>query len=432
MAVREFLLPDLGEGLEDAEVVTWRVAEGDSVELNQILVEVNTAKALVEVPAPWAGVVEKLHATEGAMVKVGSPLVSIRVEERMEVRTEPEPPAAEGGEPKPKRRAVLVGYGVDEEEPAEGSQLRVEAAATARERRGPVPASPPVRRLAKEMGIDLSALSGSGPGGRVTREDVMKAASGAARTDGADIVALPRAGDGREAAAEALDRIPLKGTRRLIAEKMARSAREIPHVTTFLTVDATHVQAFRAELSNESGERISPLPIVVRALIEVCKRHPKLNSTFDAERSEIVLHGKHHVGIATDTEHGLLVPVVRDADGKGIVALSGEIARLTEAARTGRAKPNELIGSTITVTNVGTFGAEYGTPIINHPEAAILALGVVEPRALVVDGRVEARPAVTLSLSFDHRVLDGAEAGRALRVLGDILESPFRLGALPR
>ena len=432
MPVREFLLPDLGEGLEDAEVVTWRVAEGDAVELNQILVEVNTAKALVEVPAPWAGVVEKLHASEGEMVRVGAPLVSIRVEERTEIPAGPEPAVEESDEPKAKRRAVLVGYGVEEEEPPGASQLRAGAPTPARERRGgPVPASPPVRRLAKEMGIDLAALTGSGPGGRVTREDVMKAASAPASARG-DVVALPGAGDGGQAAAEELERIPVKGTRRLIAEKMARSAREIPHVTTFLTVDATHVQAFRAELSKETGEKISPLPIVVRALVDVCKQYPKLNSTFDSDRSEIVLHGKHHIGIATDTENGLLAPVLRDADGKGIMAIAQEIARLTEAARGGRAKPNELVGSTITVTNVGTFGAEYGTPIINHPEAAILALGVVEPRALVVDGRVEARPAVTLSLSFDHRVLDGAEAGRALRALGDVLESPFRLGALPR
>jgi pyruvate dehydrogenase E2 component (dihydrolipoamide acetyltransferase) len=259
----------------------------------------------------------------------------------------------------------------------------------------------------------------------------MKAASAPAAAGG-DVVALPGTADGGQAAPEELERIPVKGTRRLIAEKMTRSAREIPHVTTFLTVDATHVQAFRAELSRETGEKISPLPIVVRALVDVCKQYPKLNSTFDADRSEIVLHGRHHIGIATDTENGLLAPVLRDADGKGIAAIAREIARLTEAARAGRATPNELVGSTITVTNVGTFGAEYGTPIINHPEAAILALGVVEPRALVVDGRVEARPAVTLSLSFDHRVLDGAEAGRALRALGDVLESPFRLGALPR
>ncbi|HEX8099573.1 MAG TPA: dihydrolipoamide acetyltransferase family protein [Actinomycetota bacterium] len=450
MSVREFLLPDLGEGLEDAEVVAWRVAEGEQVELNQILVEVNTAKALVEVPAPWAGVVERRHATEGEMVKVGAPLVSIRVEEPAEGGVASTSAAQENAEPiavdeptpvdestpvdgsAPKRRPVLVGYGVEEEEapasPAMGRRPNTDQSRA--ERRGPVAASPPVRRLAKELGIDLAAVTGTGSGGRVTREDVMNAADEANESaQGADVVSLrPNAGAGGDDA----ERVPVKGTRRLIAEKMSRSVREIPHVTTFLTVDATHVQAFREELSKDAGEKITALPIVVRALVETCKRHPLLNASFDADRSEIVVHHRYHVGIATDTEQGLIVPVVTDADRRGIVKTAREIARLTEAARRGKAKPNELVGSTITVTNVGSFGAEYGTPIINHPESAILALGVIEPRPLVVDGRLEPRAATTLSLSFDHRVLDGAEAGRALRTLGDILESPFRLGALAR
>jgi 2-oxoisovalerate dehydrogenase E2 component (dihydrolipoyl transacylase) len=408
MAVREFLLPDLGEGLEDAEVVTWRVAEGDRVELNQTLVEVNTAKALVEIPAPWEGVVEKLHAAEGAVVKVGQPLVSILVEG---TGTANEPA-------KPKRQALLVGYGVEEEEAPAASRGAPPAAT--RERGEPVPASPPVRRLAKELGVNLSSVSGSGPRGRVTREDVL-------RTAGQSDIAAPE-----PATTEDTQRIQVRGTRRLIAEKMARAAREIPQVTTFLTVDATAVQAFREELSKGSDRRITPLPIVVGALVAVCKEHPKLNSSFDSERQEIVLHRRYHVGIATDTERGLLVPVVRDADSLGIVALSDEIARLSEVARAGKATPQDLVGSTITVTNVGTFGAEFGTPIVNHPEAAILALGVVEPRALVVGGEIQARPAVTLSLSFDHRVLDGAEAGRAMKALKSFLESPFKLGALPR
>jgi 2-oxoisovalerate dehydrogenase E2 component (dihydrolipoyl transacylase) len=409
MAVREFLLPDLGEGLEDAEVVAWRVAEGDRVELNQTLVEVNTAKALVEIPAPWEGVVEKLHADEGGVVKVGQPLVSILVQDAETV--------TEGT--KPKRQALLVGYGVEEEEAPAVTRAARPPGAT-RDRGEPVPASPPVRRLAKELGVDLSSASGSGPGGRVTREDVLRAAGQS------DIPAS------EPAAEEETQRIQVKGTRRLIAEKMARAAREIPQVTTFLTVDATAVQAFREELSKGSTRKITPLPIVVGALVAVCKDHSKLNSSFDSERQEIVLHRRYHVGIATDTERGLLVPVVRDADSLDVVALSEEIARLSEVARAGKATPQDMVGGTITVTNVGTFGAEFGTPIVNHPEAAILALGVVEPRALVVGGEIQARPAVTLSLSFDHRVLDGAEAGRAMKALKSFLESPFKLGALPR
>jgi 2-oxoisovalerate dehydrogenase E2 component (dihydrolipoyl transacylase) len=423
MGVREFLLPDLGEGLEDAEIVGWHVAEGDRVELNQTLVEVNTAKALVEIPAPWEGVIEKLHAADGDVVKVGAPLVSMRVEE---TDAEQEPEAAE--EARPKRRAVLVGYGVEEEEastPPRGPERVRRAEGDGRA--GPVRASPPVRRLAKELGIDLAAVDGTGPGGRVTREDVLRVAEAAVPSKEGD---APAVGVGPEMGE--FEVVPLRGTRRLIAEKMSRSAREIPHVTTFLTVDATSLQAFREELSAESGSRVSPLPIVVRALVEVCRDHPSLNASFNAERSQILLYKECHVGIATDTDRGLLVPVIRNAERKGILELSQEITRLSEAARSGTIKLLELVGGTITVTNVGTFGAEFGTPIINHPEAAILALGVVEPRAVVVAGKVEARPTVTLSLSFDHRVTDGAQAGRALKALGVLLESPFRLGSLPR
>jgi 2-oxoisovalerate dehydrogenase E2 component (dihydrolipoyl transacylase) len=432
--VRRFLLPDLGEGLEDAEVVAWRVAEGDTVELNQTLVEVNTAKALVEIPAPWAGVVEKLHAGEGDVVRVGAPLVSIRVAQAPDAAAS----ATEHGEAKPGRQPILVGYGVEEERATArpGRERRAGGSGAARGRQGPTPASPPVRRLARELGVELAAVAGSGPGGRVTRQDVMAAVSPAT-----DLAALRNAQ--REPLPGGLipvtvsmgevegEAIPVRGIRRMIAEKMTRSVTEIPHVTTFLTLDATWLLAFRNELRTESGERLSPLPIVVRALAEVCGAHPKLNASFNADQSEIMLFRQCHVGIATDTDRGLLVTVVRDAGRRGILDISREIARLAEAARAGTVKPEEVAGSTITVTNVGTFGSEFGTPIINYPEAAILALGVIEPRALVVEGRLEARPAVTLSLSFDHRVMDGAEAGRALKALGGLLQSPFKLGALP-
>jgi 2-oxoisovalerate dehydrogenase E2 component (dihydrolipoyl transacylase) len=406
MAEREFLLPDLGEGLEEAEIVKWLVAEGDEIVLNQPLVEVNTAKALVEIPSPFAGKVAKLHGAEGEVVFVGKPLVTIEVE------GEAEPPAA-----KPKRTPVLVGYGVEEEEPPSAAGVQPDRARRA-DKGGPVPASPPVRRLAKELGVDLSSVAGTGPDGRVTREDVEKAAQ----------QEPSRATPQRESE----ERIPVRGTRRLIAEKMSRSAREIPHVTSFLTVDAFYLDQFRRELQEQSGERISPLPIVVRALVDTCREHRMLNASFDADAHEIVLHGPVNVGIATDTERGLMVPVVRDAQTKGVVELARDIGTLTTKAREGKSSPDELVGSTITVSNVGTFGSEFGTPIINYPEAAILAMGVMELRALVVDGEVEARPAMTLSLSFDHRLLDGAEAGRAMRFLGDILESPFQLGALQR
>jgi pyruvate dehydrogenase E2 component (dihydrolipoamide acetyltransferase) len=425
--VRDFLLPDLGEGLEDAEVVTWKVAEGDTVALNQVLVEVNTAKALVEIPAPWAGVVERLHASAGEAVEVGAPLVSIRVDGAGAGT----PPASEP----PKRTAVLVGYGVEEDEPfVAPAQVRAERTEAGRPEAatpgGPVAATPPVRRLARDLGVDLRAVAGTGPEGRVLREDVLAAAEAAGTAQ-----AQPPAREDAPVRTRETQTIRVTGTRRLIAAKMARSAREIPQVTTFLTVDCTTLLAFRDRLRASSGERISPLAIVVAALVRTVDAHPKLNASFDADADggpQIVMHGPCHVGIATDTDAGLLVPVLRDADGRGIAAIAAETARLAEAARTGRATPAELTGSTITVSNVGSFGAESGTPIVNHPEGAILALGVIEARALVVDGRVEARPATTLSLTFDHRLLDGAEAGRALRALKDLLEDPFELGALPR
>jgi pyruvate dehydrogenase E2 component (dihydrolipoamide acetyltransferase) len=284
-----------------------------------------------------------------------------------------------------------------------------------------VRASPVVRRLAREHGVDLASVEGSGPGGRVRRDDLRRLIE----EDGAPATEAPSVPAGAE------ERVPIRGIRRLIFQKMAKAWAEVPHVTTYRTIDATWVDALRRELTDEAV-KVSPLPVVVRALVEVCRRHPKLNSSYDPEADEIVLKGSYHVGIATDTEQGLIVPVVRDADRKGIVAIARETAEVVEAARSGTASPDQLTGSTITITNVGTFGSEYGTPIINIPEVAILALGAIRVRPWVVDGEIEPRPVATLSLSFDHRIIDGAEAGRAMTDLAALLESPFRLGALPR
>jgi len=266
--------------------------------------------------------------------------------------------------------------------------------------------------------VDLASVEGSGPGGRVRREDLRRLIEG----DGEAQPAVP---------AGAEERVPIRGIRRLIFQKMARAWAEVPHVTTYRTIDATWVDALRRELTDDAV-KVSPLAVVVRGLVEVCRRHPKLNASYDPQADEIVLKGSYHVGIATDTEQGLIVPVVRDADRKGIVQIARETAEVVQAARAGRASPDQLTGSTITITNVGTFGSEYGTPIINVPEVAILALGAIRLRPWVVDGEIEPRPVATLSLSFDHRIIDGAEAGRAMTDLAALLESPFRLGALPR
>ena len=447
MAERVFNLPDLGEGLEDAEIQEWKVSPGDVVELNQPLVEVNTAKAVVEIPSPFAGRVATLHGEAGGIVKVGAPLVTFEVNGDAQAATGTTAEASPEGTPLltegeadaeragGRREAVLVGYGVDERASGRRRRPRLRAP-DRREDGGSARATPLVRRLAREKGVDIASVTGTGPDGRVTRDDVLKATQTAeVSPEGAPLATEGDADAARargRADAPGDERVPVRGARRLIAQKMTRSWQEIPHVTTFHEVDATHVQALRRELSEDSGTRVSALAIIVRALVEVAGSHPRLNSSFDGQVGEIVLKGSFHIGIAADTDRGLLVPVIRDVDRKGIVAIAGEMAELVEAARNGTATPEQLTGSTITVSNYGVFGSDAGTPIINYPEAVILGTGRIAERPVVVEGRIEARPTMTLALSFDHRILDGADADRAMTDLRGLLESPFRLGALPR
>jgi pyruvate dehydrogenase E2 component (dihydrolipoamide acetyltransferase) len=363
MAERVFALPDLGEGLEEAVVSGWLVAEGDDVTLNQPFVEIETAKATVEVPAPFAGRIAKLHAAAGATIPVGAPLVTFEV--------------------------------------ADGAASRAELRSDAPAGTTAPTATPAVRKLAKDLGVDLSVVSGSGPGGRVTREDVERSRGGS----------------------EDFDLVPVSLVRATIARNLETIA-AIPQVTTFRTVDATALDEVRGELA------LSPLPLFVRALAEVCTEHRSLNASWSDDG--VRLHRQVHVGIATDTDRGLVVPVLRDAGGKSIPAIADEISRLAERARSNALTPDEVSGATIAVSNTGSYGSEFGTPLLNPGHAVTIALGVIEPRALVVDGRLEVRPACTLSLTFDHRVLDGATVGRAFGALVDLLESRERLAALPR
>jgi 2-oxoisovalerate dehydrogenase E2 component (dihydrolipoyl transacylase) len=416
MAERVFTLPDLGEGLEEAVVTEWLVAEGDEVSLNQPFVEIETAKATVEVPAPFAGRIAKLHAAAGATIAVGAPLVTFEVAEAAGAGA----PAADEkgaarsavGDAASARTSVAEPVPTPRRGPAAGAPL-------------PPTSTPAVRKLAKDLGVDLSVVSGSGPGGRVTREDVESfarsgapAASYPATTSGGEDGTAWTAGSTSRS-----EEIPLSPIRRGIAERLTEVA-AIPHVTTFRTVDCTALDAFRRELG------VSPLPIFVRALAETVTEHPMLNATW-TERS-ILVHGTVNVGIATDTERGLVVPIVMDAGSLGIAAIAAEIERLARAAREGGLRPTDTLNATIAVSNTGSYGSEFGTPLLNPGHAVTIALGVIEPRALVVDGRVEARPACTLSLTFDHRVLDGATVGRAFGALVDLIESRERLSALPR
>ncbi|HEX9776161.1 MAG TPA: dihydrolipoamide acetyltransferase family protein [Actinomycetota bacterium] len=422
--IRDFLLPDLGEGLTDAEIVQWLVKAGDTVELNQPLVEVETEKAIVEIPSPFAGVVDACYGEVGERVDVGAKLISIK--------TSSDAPATG-------RKEVLVGYGPEEA----GSKRRKTRRIGRRDEeeeaapKGKALATPPVRKLARDMGVDIESVAGTGPGGRVTREDVQAAAGGvaqpaaAAPKDDASVVRLaPALRITRTAEGPAEERIPVRAIRRSIAQKMVRSVSSIPHVTEWLQVDATDLMKLRDELRGAPEAetvKISPLPIVVKALMAALRKHPLVNSSWDDSSDEIVVHHRYNVGIATDTERGLLVPVVRDADQLNVFELAGEIARLVEQARAGRSGPSDLTGSTITVTNIGSFGMDSGTPIINHPECAVLALGTIAKRPWVVGDAIEPRFVTTLALSFDHRIVDGAEAGRFLRYLGDLIEVPSRL-----
>jgi 2-oxoisovalerate dehydrogenase E2 component (dihydrolipoyl transacylase) len=444
---RAFNLPDLGEGLTEGEVVRWLVAPGDTVTLNQPLVEVETAKAAVELPSPFAGRVARLHAQEGDTVDVGAPLVSVEVEggEPAAGAAGPEAPAATEPEPaqaaEEERQPTLVGPGPR----AEGRRRR--AAAPAADGSSTLTAlrpkaTPPVRRYARDRGVDLAPLTGTGRDGRITHEDVdaalaAQAAAAAGPAPSEPPAAPPPAAPVRRQVAgeRGEQRIPVRGTRRTIAARMVASASSIPHVTEFVTVDATGLVALRDRLRalpQAEGVRVTPLAIVARALCVALRDHPLLNSAWQQQpdgTAEIVVKDHVHLGIATDTPAGLLVPNVKDADTLGVIDLAREIARLTALARDRRASPADLTGGTVTITNVGGLGVDTGTPIINQPECAILATGAIADRPWVVDGELTVRSLMTLSLSFDHRIVDGAGAARFLNALRELVEAPVLLAA---
>ena len=437
MAEREFKLPDLGEGLTDGEVVRWLVAVGDAIALNQPIVEIETAKAVVEIPAPYAGTVVKLHAGEGESLDVGAPLISVdtaggAAPAAAASATAAPAPVAAAPEPEPELQATLVG-------PGERQQVRRRRiGGHARSPNGPATtapapaaqrprATPPVRRYAKDRGVDLTALVGTGRDGRITREDVDGALDGG--QDGGRPAAAPAALQPRDRGEE---RIPVRGTRRQIAAAMTASAFSIPHVTEFLTVDATRLMELRERLRAlpaADGLKLTPLAVVARALCAALRSYPLMNSSWDDDTQEIVVKGRVNLGIATDTPTGLLVPNIKDADTLGILDLSRELTRLTALARERKAAPADLTGGTITITNVGGFGVETGTPIINKPECAILATGLIAPRPWVVDGQLAVRQLMTTSVSFDHRIVDGAYAAQFLAHLRDLLEDPALLSA---
>ena len=458
MAVKDFLLPDFGEGLTEAEIVMWLVAVGDVIELNQAVAEVETAKAVVEVPSPFAGRVTALHGDVGAEVEVGTPLVTIDVD----AAAPADAPSGQAGEvaanagvtdavPSAEPAVddagsgnVLVGYGTTgartsrrRRAAGDGSSTGPAPSAPAGPATaGPAPAGPgprgrplakpPVRKLAKDLGIDLAALRGSGPEGVVTRGDVHAAARlSEERTQPAP--AAVEAGSPSPTAAAA-DRIPLRGVRKAIADKMSLSRREIPEATSWVDCDATALWELRQELNaSQSAVAVSPLAIILRACVAGLRDFPGVNSRLDVANAEIVLQRHVNLGVAAQTDRGLIVPVIADAHAKSTLQIAAELNRLAAAARDGTVTPAEMTGGTFTVSNYGSFGVDGGSPVINFPEAAILGVGRIADRPWVHDGEIRVRKVVQLSIAFDHRICDGGEAAGFLRFVADCVESPTKL-----
>ncbi|MFE9243062.1 dihydrolipoamide acetyltransferase family protein [Nocardiopsis sp. NPDC006938] len=461
--VHAFKLPDVGEGLVEAELLTWYVKPGDTVADGQMICEIETAKAVVELPCPFSGTVRELLAAEGETVEVGSVIITVDDGTGGSGATDTDTGTADtgagadgagngaaGAEETEVREKPLVGYG----EKAAATQRRARRRPTpsgpvsppvprsfepapepAPAAAAPAPvtgrplAKPPVRKLAKDLGVDLGAVAPTGKGGIVTREDVRAAAGGTAATAPAEPAAThtaPQTPPATDRAARER-RVPIKGVRKHTAAAMVNSAFTAPHVTEFLQVDVTKTMKAVARLRERrdfADVRVSPLLLVAKALLMAVRRHPEVNASWDEEAQEIVVKDYVNLGIAAATERGLVVPNIKDADAQTLPELAASLKALTDTARSGKTSPADMSGGTITITNVGVFGVDAGTPIINPGEAAILAFGQIRDMPWVHKGKLKIRKVTTLSLSFDHRLVDGELGSKVLRDIGTALEDP--------
>jgi 2-oxoisovalerate dehydrogenase E2 component (dihydrolipoyl transacylase) len=483
--IREFNLPDLGEGLTEGEILAWLVKVGDTIALNQPIVEVETAKAAVEIPAKWAGVVTEIFHEAGTTVAVGSPIIAIdtdpsagplpadgpvpSAESLAAVEVAPEEGAVEpgmiGGPAPGGRTAVLVGYGPRttsaKRRPRTGTPAESATAAAAPaplptpvapagsaeavapvgesagavapaaprtngHRAGPVLAKPPVRKLARDLGVDLSRIHGTGPLGSVTRADVQQAVLDRA-TPAETVVTRPTPVAAAVFDASREQRIPVKGVRKLTAENMVASAFTAPHVTEFLTVDVTRsMKAIdKLRLRPEFRDvRVSPLLLVAKAVLLGIRRHPMINSSWSGATNEIVVKEYVNLGIAAATERGLIVPNVKDAGRLTLRELAEALNALVQTAKSGRTPPGDMLGGTFSISNVGVFGVDTGTPILPPGESAILAFGAIREMPWVHKGKIKIREVTTLGLSFDHRIVDGELGSKFLRDVGAFLSDP--------
>jgi pyruvate dehydrogenase E2 component (dihydrolipoamide acetyltransferase) len=470
--VREFRLPDVGEGLVDAEMLTWYVKPGDEITVNQNICEIETAKAVVELPSPYAGTVRELHVEEGQTVDVGTVIITVDdgsgggdagatggaagaagaaagAEEETEEREKPlvgYGEKASSTQRRARRRPAPSGP-VSPPAPASAPSATVEAArpvpaaepgtpGVVAAPAAPAPASgrplakPPVRKLARDLGVDLASVTPTGSGGIVTREDVHAAAEAAQAPAASEAApqaapaAAPAAGSDRSARER---RVPIKGVRKHTAAAMVGSAFTAPHVTEFLQVDVTKTMEAVARLRARpdfADVKVSPLLLVAKALLMAVRRHPEVNASWDEDNQEIVVKDYVNLGIAAATERGLVVPNIKDADAKTLPELAASLKELTDTARAGKTSPADMSQGTITITNVGVFGVDAGTPIINPGEAAILAFGQIRDMPWVHEGELAVRKVTTLSLSFDHRLVDGELGSKVLRDIGTALEDP--------
>ena len=468
-SVREFKMPDVGEGLTEAEILKWYVQPGDTVTDGQVVCEVETAKAAVELPIPYDGVVRDLHFPEGTTVDVGTAIIAVDVgggaapapaaEQSAAVQPAAAAPAEESKAAGSGRQPVLVGYGVatssTRRRPRKGPEVPVQQASTAiqTELNGHAPpapepapaaaqaapagtdrplAKPPVRKLAKDLGVDLTTVVPTGPDGIITREDVHAAVAAAVPAAPEPSVASAPAADRAPASYDTTreTRIPVKGVRKATAAAMVGSAFTAPHVTEFVTVDVTRTMKLVEELKADkefAGLRVNPLLLIAKALLVAIKRNPDVNASWDEAAQEIVVKHYVNLGIAAATPRGLIVPNIKDAHAKTLPELAASLGELVSTAREGKTSPSAMQGGTVTITNVGVFGVDTGTPLLNPGESAILAVGAIKPQPWVHKGKVKPRQVTTLALSFDHRLVDGELGSKVLADVAAVLEQPKRL-----
>lgn len=423
MAIFEYRMPELGEGLHEGEIVTWHVKPGDTIKEDDIIMEVQNDKAVVEVPSPVDGVVKEVKVPEGTVAVVGDVILIIdatseipeTVHGSQAQEAAPEPAAAPAPEPAPAPEAAPAPAAAPAEVPQPTAGL--------------VLATPSVRKLAREKGVDLTQVKGTGKNGRITKEDVLNFTPGAATA----APAAPAAGQAASAPAAVQgqggleERVAFKGVRRVIAQAMSKSVYTAPHVTIMDEVDVTALVQLRKRakpLAEQRGVKLTYLPFIVKALVAAVREYPILNAMLDEENNEIVYKKYYNIGIATDTDNGLIVPVVFDADRKNIYTIAAEINDLAARGREGKLAPNEMRGSTISISNIGSAGGMFFTPVINFPEVAILGVGRIVEKPIVKDGEVTVGQILALSLSFDHRLIDGATAQNAMNYIKRLLQDP--------